>query len=199
LTVAGAHSSDRSFTVPSITSVRPAIVREIDQLLLRVDETQFDQFCRSISGAKRISMYGLGREGLALRGFCMRLMHLGLDAHFAGDITAGPLSGGDLLIVTSGPGNLQMTRAMIDLGHRAGARVVVVTAHRDSPDPAAADEVLIIPAQTMATDGQATSVFPMGTIFEIVMGIVFDIAVLRLTEMLGVDTGSMRARHTNLE
>ncbi|HRA46918.1 MAG TPA: hypothetical protein PK819_02480, partial [Thermomicrobiales bacterium] len=91
----------------------PIAIEEIKTILSNVEQDAFDQFCRAVAQSKRISLYGLGREGLALRGFCMRLMHLGLDAQFAGDITAGPIGVSDLLIVTSGPGNLTLTRAMI--------------------------------------------------------------------------------------
>jgi len=177
----------------------PIAMEEIKTILCNVEQDAFDQFCRAVAQSKRISLYGLGREGLALRGFCMRLMHLGLDAQFAGDITAGPIGDSDLLIVTSGPGNLTLTRAMILLGRQAGATVAVITAQPNQPDPQAADIVLTIPAQTTASDRSGESLLAMGTAFEIAMGIVFDLAVLQLMDLRGTDPEAMRARHTNLE
>jgi 6-phospho-3-hexuloisomerase len=181
----------------SITA--PLAVTELAGIIAEVDDREFDAFCNAIVGARRISLYGLGREGLALRGLGMRLMHLGLDTHMAGDVTAGPVGPGDLLIVTSGPGNLTLTAAMIALGKTAGAKVAVVTAQPRHPDPRAADLVLTIPAQTMATDYEQKSVFLMGSAFEIAMGIVFDLAVARMVDMSSQSVDEIRARHTNLE
>ena len=185
--------------MPSPADSSKAVLAEIDSILSEVDAGEFDRFCTAIARSRRISMFGLGREGLALRGFAMRLMHIGLDAHFAGDVTAGPIATGDFLIVTSGPGDLTLTAAMIELGHRSGAQVAVVTAQPGNPDPMSADLVLTIPAQTMADDQAARSVFLMGSAFEIAMGIVFDLAVMRLVELTGQNTHQIRARHTNLE
>ena len=36
----------------------------------------------AIQAAKRIVLVGAGREGISTRAFTMRLMHLGLDAHW---------------------------------------------------------------------------------------------------------------------
>jgi 6-phospho-3-hexuloisomerase len=185
--------------MPSPAEATPAVLAELNHILTNVDAAEFDHFCQSVSRAHQISLYGLGREGLALRGFGMRLMHLGFDAHIAGDVTAQPIGAGDLLIVTSGPGNLTLTAAMIELGRRSGAQVAVVTAQSANPDPQAADLVLTIPAQTMADDQVARSVFLMGSAFEIAMGIIFDLAVMRLVELTGQTTDQIRARHTNLE
>lgn len=184
----------RTFSV-----LQDSILTEIGGVLRGVSESAYHQFCDDVTGAGRIVCYGLGREGLALRAFGMRLAHLGFDAHMAGDVTALPIGPDDLLIVTSGPGNLTLTRAMIELGHRAGARVIVVTAQPDGPDPEAADAVVVIPAQTMANDRDSASVLAMGTAFEIAMGMFFDLAVIRIQELTGQTLERMRARHFNLE
>ena len=183
----------------TFTELHDSILKEIGRALRGISENQYREFCSDVAGAGRIVLFGLGREGLAVRAFCMRLVHLGLDAHMAGDITALPIGPGDLQIVASGPGNLTLTRAMIELGHRAGARVVVVTAQPDGPDPEAADAVVVIPAQTMADDRERTSVLAMGTAFELAMGIFFDLVVIGIQELPGQTLEDMRARHFNLE
>ena len=45
----------------------------------------------AILSSKRICLYGAGREGLALRGFAMRLFHMGRDAHVVADMTTPPI------------------------------------------------------------------------------------------------------------
>ena len=183
----------------TFAELRDSTVAELADVLGRVDPDIYEAFCATIAGANRIVCFGMGREGLALRGFCMRLAHMGFDAHVAGDATAMPVGPGDIVVVTSGPGNLTMTRSMIELAHRAGASVVMVTAQPDAPDPQSADFALTIPAQTMANDRDSTSVLAMGTAFELAMAIIFDLAVIRIQELRGESLESMRERHFNLE
>ena len=40
----------------------------------------------AILAARRIAIYGAGREGLQMEGLAMRLFHLGLDVHVVGDM-----------------------------------------------------------------------------------------------------------------
>jgi 6-phospho-3-hexuloisomerase len=81
----------------------------------------------------------------------------------------------------------------------AGARVLVVTAEPAGATSALADDLLVIPAQTMARDVGSEAVLPMGSLFEGAMFLVFEVLVLRLRERLGETPESMRARHTNME
>ena len=182
---------------PGVTA--QAALAEISSIFDHVAPGELDRFAGAILSAKRVHCYGLGREGLMLRALCMRLMHLGLDAHVVGDVTAAPAAPGDLMIVTCGPGELTLTRAMIDLGRRAGATVLVVTAQPNGTDPRVADIVITLPARTMADDQQRGGVLPMGTAFEIAMLIFFDLAAIRLRDLTGQTDEQVRARHTNLE
>jgi 6-phospho-3-hexuloisomerase len=60
--------------------------------------------------------------------------------------------------------------------------------------------VIELPAQTMADDSRAaTSMLPMGSLYEVVQLLFFDVVSLRLRERLGQGAEEMRARHTNLE
>jgi hypothetical protein len=64
----------------------------------------------AIIKAKRIVLYGAGREGLQMDGFAMRLFHMGRDVHLVGDMTTPPVGQGDLLIVSAGPGASRRAR-----------------------------------------------------------------------------------------
>ena len=155
----------------------------------------------AISGARRIALYGVGREGLQIKGFCMRLFHLGFDAHMVGDMTTPEIADGDLLIVSAGPGDFSTVSALIGVAHTAGAKVAVVTAQPDGAAPGRADIVLAIPAQTMANDTGAgvTSVLPMGSLYEGAQYVVFEVLILLLRDRHGVTADAMRSNHTNLE
>jgi 6-phospho-3-hexuloisomerase len=75
----------------------------------------------------------------------------------------------------------------------------MITAEPDKPSPRRADQLLVIPAQTMARDLGGTSTLPMGSLYEGAMFLVFEIMVLRLTAILGQTPEAMSARHTNME
>lgn len=159
-----------------------------------------DTLVAEIGGARRVALYGVGREGLMMRAFAMRLYHLGVDAHVVGDMTTTPLGPGDLLIVSAGPGQFSTVLALMGVARAEGARTVVVTAQPGGAAAAAADAVVHLPAQTMADDlGALPSVLPMGSLYETAQLIFFELVVILLRDRLGETAESMRARHTNLE
>jgi len=136
-----------------------------------------------------------------MRALAMRLYHLGLAAHVVGDMGCPPVGVGDLLLVSAGPGDLSTVAALVGVAQAAGARTACVTAEPQGGVPRACDRVLVIPAQTMASDQghAATSVLPMGSVFEGAQFLVFEMLVLSLRDYLGATSDAMRARHTNLE
>jgi 6-phospho-3-hexuloisomerase len=175
-------------------------LQELAGVFDRIDEQAVDSAVSVIAGAGRIALYGVGREGLQIKGLAMRLHHLGLKAAVVGDMTTPPVSGGDLLIVSAGPGGFSTVMGLMGVAAAAGARTLVVTAQPDGDAARRADHVLTIPAQTMANDrGTNVSVLPMGSLFEGAQYILFEVMVLKLRERLGISTEAMRANHTNLE
>ena len=177
-----------------------AALGDLSAVFQRLDDTQVDRAVEAIAGARRVALYGVGREGLQVKGLAMRLYHLGLDAHVVGDMTTPPLGAGDLLVVSAGPGQFSTVEALMGVARRDGARTLVVTAQPDGACPRAADLVLAIPAQTMADDrGQTTSVLPMGSLYEGALYVLFEVMILKLRERLGITPAAMRAKHTNLE
>lgn len=174
-------------------------LRELETVALALDDRQVDAACQTIAAARRIVAYGCGREGLMLRALVMRLHHLGLQVAMQGDMAAPPLGPGDLFLCAAGPGELSTVSALMAVAERDGARVLMITAEPDKPSPRRADQLLVIPAQTMARDLGGTSTLPMGSLFEGAMFLVFEIMVLRLARVLGQTPDQMRARHTNME
>jgi 6-phospho-3-hexuloisomerase len=158
-----------------------------------------------IADAGRIVAYGCGREGLQLRGFVMRLYHLGLRASMQGDMTTPALGPGDLLICSAGPGELATVTALMRVAQTAGVDVLFLTAEPKTGAAVLATQVLHIPAQTMASDraGAADkpgqSALPMGSLYEGAMFLLFEVMVLDLRERLDQTPSEMRARHTNME
>ncbi len=160
---------------------------------------QIPDLVTKLAGAKRILCTGVGREGLMMKALAMRLYHLGCDAHVVGDMSAPPVGAGDLLFVSAGPGSFSTVAAIVGVAQEASAEVVCITAEPEGAVPSAADLVVHLPAQTMASDRQATSILPMGSLYEALMFLFFELVVLDLREHLCVAPEAMRDRHTNLE
>jgi 6-phospho-3-hexuloisomerase len=174
---------------------------EIGSAVAAMDPAAMQAMVAELSRAARIVCYGVGREGLMMQALAMRLYHMGLDAHVVGDMSCPPVGPGDLLVVSAGPGGFSTVNGLIGVARAAGARVACVTAQPQGTAPQAADLVFHIPAQTMADDqgAAATSVLPMGSLFEGAQYLVFELLILALRDHLAILPGAMRARHTNLE
>ena len=187
-------------TKDSLSDLATRALGDLAGVFARLPAGAETPFIDAIVAAKRIAIYGAGREGLQMDGFAMRLAHLGRDVHVVGDMTVPPLGAGDLLIVSSGPGASNIGDALIGVAREAGAKIAVVTAQPGGRTPQRADVLFTIPAQTMADDhGGGVSVLPMGSLFETAQMVLFEIIVLALRERLGESAETMRARHTNLE
>lgn len=177
-----------------------AALAELAAALRGVDPAATERAAAAIAGARRVVLAGCGREGLMMRALAQRLFHLGLDVGVQGDVTCPPVGPGDLFFASSGPGRLATMAALMGVARGAGARVLLLTAEPEGPDAALADDLLVIPAQTMARDsGPAVSVLPMGSLFEGAMFLLFELMLLDLRDRLVVSPEAMRARHTNLE
>ncbi|RRH96411.1 SIS domain-containing protein [Mesorhizobium tamadayense] len=174
---------------------------ELGAVVGRIDDGRADAACEMLTGARRIVVYGCGREALQVKGFAMRLFHLGLPVAVVGDMTTPPLGKGDIFLVSSGPGETTTVLTLMRVARDAGAKVLLLTAEPASSAAKLADFTLLIPAQTMASDHGAarTSVLPMGSLFEGALFLLFEVMVLKLKALTGATPEAMRARHTNME
>jgi 6-phospho-3-hexuloisomerase len=175
-------------------------LKDLERVFAALVPDTGDRMCAAILQARRIACYGVGREGLMMKALCMRLMHLGLDAHMVGDMTTPHLGAGDLLLVSAGPGQFSTVLALMGVARDAGARTLVVTAQPDGAAARQADVVIHLPAQTMARDLEASaSILPMGSLYEAAQLLFFDLISLMLRDQTGQSAEQMRGRHTNLE
>ena len=173
---------------------------ELTQVFDRTPDDSADALIAAIVAARRVVVFGCGREGLQMRGFAMRLFHLGRDVSVWGDMTMPAVGPDDLLFVTAGPGALGTARTLVEIARKAGARTALITAQPGGELARMVDIVTVIPAQTMADDsGSATSVLPMGSLFETAEMIFFELVILKLRPLLRETAETMRKRHTNLE
>lgn len=173
--------------------LRPGLSADVLQQIVPLSQ--------KLASAGRIVCHGLGREGLMMRALAMRLFHLGCDVHVVGDMTLPPVGKGDLFFVSVGPGHIASIATLIAIAKDAGAEVVCVTAEPDGLGPKSSDHVVVLPAQTMAADqgDKSTSILPMGSLYEVLMLLFFELLVLDLRDRIGISSEAMRANHTNLE
>ncbi|MEM1283787.1 MAG: 6-phospho-3-hexuloisomerase [Pseudomonadota bacterium] len=184
----------------SLKALADKAVGEVGAVLKAALPGQAEAMATPLLAAKRIALHGLGREGLMMKALAMRLVHMGLDAHVVGDMTMPPVGVGDLLVVSAGPGHFSTIAALTEIAKDAGASVMCVTAEPAGAVPAAADHVIHLPAQTMANDqGKTASILPMGSLFEAVQLLFFEVLVLHMRAKLDLSADAMRANHTNLE
>ena len=75
-----------------------------------------------LAGAGKIAVYGCGREALQIKGFAMRLFHLGLPVSVVGDMTMPALGKGDVFLVTLGAGETSTVLALMKMAKKAAHR-----------------------------------------------------------------------------
>lgn len=166
----------------------------------RIDEKAIESLLTAITGAQRIVLAGVGREGLATRFFAMRLKHLGFDSCWVWDDTAPEVGPDDLFIMTNGSGSIPHLDAVARGVQAAGCPLAVVTGVPDGSTARHADLLLHVPAAVYRGEGDLVPTHhPMGTLFEQSLVLLYDELVLMLSERVGADFGAMAARHRNYE
>ena len=146
-------------------------------------------------------MAGLGRSGVAVKAFAMRLMHMGLPVYVVGEIVTPAIQKGDLLVVGSGSGETGSLTIMAKKVKDIGAELALVTIFPQSTIGKLADAIVKIPAPTpkVATESGFKSIQPMGSLFEQSLLLLFDSLILRLMETKKENSENMMKRHANLE
>jgi 6-phospho-3-hexuloisomerase len=185
----------------SYDKVRFTAVEEMRAVVAKVSTEEMGRLAAVVRAARAVFVAGAGRSGLAMRGFAMRLMHVGKPAHVVGDVTTPALSPGDLLVVGSGSGRTSSLVAIADQARKRGGAVALLTIDPGSPLAGMAATVVRIPAPSpkAAAAGGLLSVQPMATLFEQSLGVLLDSCVLLLMEEMGISEQTMFERHANLE
>ncbi|VXC32960.1 6-phospho-3-hexuloisomerase (PHI) [Arthrobacter sp. 9V] len=164
-----------------------------------IDVQQLAVLADRIRGADRIFLAGAGRSGLVLRMAAMRLMHLGLTVHVAGDTTTPAIASGDLLLLASGSGTTSGVVKAAETAIAAGADVAAVTTNPGSPLAGLADALVIIPAAQKTDHGSGLSRQYSGSLFEQSLFLATEAVFQTLWENTNEPAESLWLRHANLE
>ncbi len=149
-------------------SLYQTALNELGGTFAGLKDAEVDAAIEMIAQARRVVVFGGGRERLQIMGFAMRMFHMGLQAAVEGDMTTPAVGPGDLFIVTCGPGYISTALALMEVARAAGAKILFITAQPKGRCAALADHIVQLSAQTMADDQGAakSSVLPMGSLFE---------------------------------
>jgi len=176
------------------------VLGEIAETFERLNPEEIEGVTAVLAEATRVFIIGVGREGLVAKAFAMRLMHAGLEVHWAWDDTTPNMNAGDVMVMVNGSGAIGHLDYVFGQVKSTGATTIVVTGVPDADTPLAADFVLHVPATVFHGHGELVpSVQPMGSLFEQACLIAYDLMVVDIALRRSSDPEAMAARHRNFE
>lgn len=188
-----------SVTTEGIRGNLALIQDEITTTAGALEREELAAVARLVAESRRVFVVGAGRSGLVLRMAAMRLMHLGLEVHVAGDTTTPAIRSGDLLVAASGSGTTSGVVKAASTAAAVGARIAVYTTDPESPLAARADAVVVIPAARKTDHGGAVSRQYSGSLFEQVLFLASEAVFQSLWDADGTPAEDLWLRHANLE
>lgn len=177
------------------------ILNEISSVLVnKINYKEVDLLIKEILIAEKIVCCGAGRVGMAIKGFAMRLGHLGFNAFQLGDTTVPSIGEKDLFIVASGSGETKTILELVKIAKTNKSKIFLISGNPKSSMGKLADSVLNVSAPSKVKEVEGLkSIQPMTTLNEQALGILFDSIVLELMEKTGETHDTMWNRHSNLE
>ena len=177
------------------------VLKELTHTLTAIDQEAAKQFVSLIDQGDEIFCAGAGRSGFQVKGFAMRLMHMGIHSYVVGETCTPNIAENGVLVICSGSGE---TKSLVNHAAKAkemGARVALITINTESTIAKMADVVVEIsaPSPKSAKQVDIKSIQPMGSLFEQSEGIFMDIAVMMLMEKRNMTSDTMFGRHANME
>ncbi|OFK23465.1 3-hydroxy-3-methylglutaryl CoA synthase [Olsenella sp. HMSC062G07] len=174
------------------------IVTELGSALAQVDDTQMSSLVATIDAHRRVFVYGTGRSGLMLKSFAMRLMQIGYTAFVIGETTTPSVQLGDVLIVASASGS---TDSVVNAAKGAvgqGIDVIAISGAGPNELSMVVPPLICLDVATKFKESVA-SVQPLGSLFEQMLLIIFDGAILRMSRGSTKTNKAMAARHASIE
>lgn len=179
---------------------RTQILGELSAAFEALDLGQMNAAAEEIAGAGCVFCDGLGRSGLAMRGFAMRLGQMGRKSALVGEATAPAFSAGDLLVICTASGSSPVLLYHAQRARSYGGRVLLITGKEHSPLTELSDARILVPAPDKDQEGQGrASVQPMGSLFEQTSQLICDLLAVSLMERWNLTSEEMRKYHANIE
>lgn len=177
------------------------VIAELQTTLNSVQAGELERLAQEIMSAEQVFFVGVGRVMLALQCVCKRLAHLGVKAHYVGEITEPAITKNDLLIVGSGSGGSLFPLGIAKKARKAvDCRIVHIGSNPNSEMKEIADFMVRIPVRTKNyLPDEIDSCQPMTSLFEQSVLLVGDILAKLIIEQRKLDMRSLWQYHANLE
>ncbi|MGA7076197.1 MAG: 6-phospho-3-hexuloisomerase [Halobacteriota archaeon] len=195
-----------------VKSAMKVIAANVQTIADEMDYAEVNSLVSDILSAhqnkKRVFVMGAGRSGLVVKGFAMRLMHLGLNVYVVGETVTPAVETDDLLIVISGSGETKSINEMSALAKAKGTRLASITSNKDSTLGTISDTTVIVKGRTKVSGmdfmerqviGSHISFAPLGTMFEISTMIFLDGVIAALMEITKKSEEDLKRKHATLE
>ncbi len=167
------------------------LLGRIEEAVCSIDQTSQERLIDSIIGARTVFIYGSGRSGLVGQLFAVRLVQIGMDVHFVGDMTTPIIGKEDLTILISNTGETMSAVQTANIARRIGSEVICVTGNPSSKLAHASSLVIEV-----RHDGKEDPEYaPLGTVFEDAVSIFFDSIIPCIMKKKGITESDMRKRH----
>ena len=174
------------------------VMKEINQVMAQVDETQLQHILPLFTHKRRIFVRGAGRSGFQAKGFAMRLMHLGYEVYVLGETITPSVKEGDLFIAISGSGTTKGVLMDAISAKEKGLTLLVFTSHRQSELAQIADALVVIPGATKTGSG-IESIQLLSSLFDQTLHITLDIICLLLSQKQVLTKEEILKTHVNIE
>lgn len=175
---------------------------ELAETVKKIDVKQVEEFIHQIRTSQRIFVTGAGRSLLMLKGFAMRLMHIGFEVYVVGEVTTPAFLPGDVLIVASASGETKTLISHAAKAKELGGTVVALTIFEQSFLGNLADAIVKIPAYTDKLPESRLNqkgILPGGSLFEEAVLLLGDSLIVALAKDQKIDTSRAFEKHANLE
>lgn len=178
-----------------------AVLDELQRTLASIDPNGLEQLLQAILAADQVFFIGVGRVLLSLQSVCKRLAHLGIKAHYVGEITEPAITKNDLLIVGSGSGaSLFPLNIAKKARTNVGCKIVHIGSNPNSEMKDICDFMVRIPVRTkFYLEDEIDSCQPMTSLFEQTLLLVGDILAKMIIEQQQLDMKGLWQYHANLE
>ena len=177
------------------------VLDELRRTLDSIDPASVERLAQAILEADQVFFVGVGRVLLSLQCVCKRLAHLGIRAHYVGEITEPAITKDDLLIVGSGSGASLFPLGIAKKARSAvGCRIVHIGSNPNSEMKDIADFMVRIPVRTkFYLEDEIDSCQIMTSLFEQSVLLLGDILAKIIVEQSQLDMKALWHYHAFLE
>lgn len=178
-----------------------SVLDELKRTLDSIDPASVERLAQAILEADQVFFVGVGRVLLSLQSVCKRLAHLGIKAHYVGEITEPAITKNDLLIVGSGSGASLFPLGIAKKARSAvNCKIVHIGSNPNSEMKDIADFMVRIPVRTkFYLEDEIDSCQIMTSLFEQSVLLLGDILAKMIVEQRQLDMKALWQYHANLE